>query len=149
MGIDTTTINKLLGDISIFEGTFASDTLPIISKRPCAFIVNTDPANLPGEHWNAILLRNGGKGEFFNSFGLPPIIPNIQNYIRLQCPNGFTFSKFCIQHPESDMCGLYCVDFIRSRVNGESMEHFLGHFTPDLWRNDTILEKRILNYGGG
>jgi hypothetical protein len=114
--MDTQQINKLMSLIKCnhgkFLGTFARDKMPLTPKRPCGFIVNTDPSKEKGEHWNAIMLLPGGKGEFFNSFGFPPLHPTEQNYMRNECPAGFEFSSRTIQDILSDRCGLFCIDYL-------------------------------------
>ena len=128
-----------------FLGTFARDKMPLTPKRPCGFIVNTDPSKEKGEHWNAIMLLPGGKGEFFNSFGFPPLHPTEQKYMRNECPSGFEFSSRTIQDPLSDRCGLFCIDYLSSRLNGESFSQFLNHYknSHSLEENEQQLEKRI------
>lgn len=130
-----------------FLGTFPRDHMPqIITKRPCAFVVNTDSCHGPGEHWNAILLLPGGEAEFFNSFGFPPLHGDEQAYLRKHA-NEFTFSGITLQDPLSDRCGLFCVDYILSRLQGESFSRFVARYlNRRLPLNEKVLEKRILNY---
>jgi len=47
---------------------FSVDTLP---DRPRLLVANTDPSNEPGRHWVCIRIE-GGRGEFFDSFGRRP-----------------------------------------------------------------------------
>lgn len=50
---------------------FPADKLPPVQKgRPYTYIVNTDPAGEPGEHWLAISTGRG-ECEVFDSYGLP------------------------------------------------------------------------------
>lgn len=54
-----------------FRGVFPADQLPPVSKkRVNAYIVNTDPAGEPGEHWLGIW-TNRHTCEVFDSYGLP------------------------------------------------------------------------------
>ena len=56
-----------------FRGVFPADKLPPVQKgRPYtdAYIVSTDAASEPGEHWLAIWTRRG-ECEVFDSYGLP------------------------------------------------------------------------------
>ena len=56
-----------------FRGVFPADKLPSVPKGrrfTDAYIVNTDPAGEPGEHWLAIWTRLG-VCEVFDSYGLP------------------------------------------------------------------------------
>ena len=54
-----------------FSGVYASDELSSIeiNKYPKSFVVNTDPMELPGNHWIAIYFHEHMKGEFIDSYG--------------------------------------------------------------------------------
>ena len=42
---------------SIFGGVLASNDLPnTIKHKPVFYIVNTDPSNMPGQHWIVIYI---------------------------------------------------------------------------------------------
>ena len=41
----------------IFGGVYASDQLPETVRYPCAMVLNTDPADEPGEHWVATYFK--------------------------------------------------------------------------------------------
>ena len=54
--LSNTDIDKLMRSdpfiAKIYVGTVARDQLPsIIVQRPSLYVVNTDPSNLPGQHW--------------------------------------------------------------------------------------------------
>jgi len=55
-----------------YEGTYACDELPRkpVKNRPAAYILNTDPAGQPGEHWIA-LSTHDGVCEVFDSYAVP------------------------------------------------------------------------------
>ena len=56
-----------------FKGVYAANQLPfILDSYPAAFVVNTDPSDLPGTHWVAFYFDMNGKGEFFDSYGKAP-----------------------------------------------------------------------------
>ena len=58
-----------------FVGVCARDQLSSIeiNKYPKSFVVNTDPIELPGEHWIVIYFDEQMKGEFFDSYRKYPI----------------------------------------------------------------------------
>ena len=141
-GLRTQDLNKALKNVPYFMGTFPRDSIPKVSRRPAAFIINTDSKNEPGEHWEAIILKEKEEGEYFDSFGLPPLHPAIQSYVRNNCSNGFKYNSTCLQSPQSSSCGMYAADFIRSRWNGDSMERFLAYFSSNLEKNDQIISDR-------
>ena len=57
-----------------FIGVFPRDKLPKdIEDTFSALIVNTDSSSEKGEHWIAIIIFPNHTGEYFDSFGLPPL----------------------------------------------------------------------------
>ena len=54
-----------------FSGVYACDVSSSIeiNKYPKSFVVNTDPMELPGNHWIAIHFHEHMKGEFNDSYG--------------------------------------------------------------------------------
>lgn len=57
-----------------FLGVLACDQLPKhgVYKYPAMFIVNTQPSNMPGEHWLYCgYTTKHRQGYFFDSFGNP------------------------------------------------------------------------------
>ena len=86
----------------------AKEELPV-GKKPLqakAFIVNTDLAIDPGQHWLALYFT-GNKAIYFDSYGLPPlndhVLPFIQNN-SLGCIENTQM----LQDVTSEVCGLYC-----------------------------------------
>ena len=69
--MNTYELERAIGDyVKRFDGVFASDRLP---TKPRLFVCNTDPSDMPGEHWIAIYVDdNGHYGEYFDSLGRPP-----------------------------------------------------------------------------
>ena len=141
--MNTSQLNASLKSINFFAGTFPCDSLPkdlSPRRKPCALIVNTDPNGAKGEHWTVLILEADGSGEYFDSFGLPPMVPQVYKYLNLQCPSGFAYSCQTLQHPEAVTCGLYCVSFIKHRAEGGSLLQFLQKFTRNLDTNEQILK---------
>jgi len=53
-----------------FYGVFACDRLP---TKPRLMVCNTDPSDMPGEHWIAIYVDDDGRyGEYFDPLGRAP-----------------------------------------------------------------------------
>ena len=63
------------------QGVFHSDKLPVIKTYPAGLISNTDPHDLPGTHWVAMYFNSPGVSEFFESYGLPPEVYGMEDYI--------------------------------------------------------------------
>lgn len=145
--METHEINSLLQGVPSFEGVFPRNMLPSTNHRPCSFIFNTDSSHEPGEHWNAIILLPKGYGEFFNSFGLPPLHDDVQVYMSRMCPNGFKYNHQTLQHPYSQVCGLYCADYIHTRMEtNTSFRKFLGVYTSNLKLNDQLVVDRVTSW---
>ena len=55
----------------IFDGVFPADEVPKLNTFPCGFVANTDPSTEPETHWVAFYFPSREKGEFFDSYGNP------------------------------------------------------------------------------
>lgn len=127
----------------IFNGVFAADTLPKYVSKNTAYVVNTDPISMSGSHWVAIYFDKEGNGEYFDSYGLPPIVYNHKKFI-LNNSHEYTYNKSCLQSVTSSVCGHYCILYIGARARNLSMHEFISKFDgPDVYSNDAIA---ILNF---
>ena len=139
--MDSNSIRKELRNIKEFNGVFPRNLLPTKVSRPTAMIVNTDDMNEPGEHWIAIILLKYGTGEYFDSFGLPPLHPDLRKYMNKMCPNHWCYNIKDIQDPFSNKCGNFCIAFIKQRMKGISLENFINLYSNKLRNNDKIVLK--------
>jgi len=140
------TINKFIRDHlkhDCFIGTFPSDLLPYTDKRPISLIGNTHTSNEPGEHWVAIILFKDGRGEYFDSYGLPPINKHYREYMEKNCFNGWEYNSKCIQNPSytSMSCGHYCIVYLILRCTGQQHCQILCKFNDNLESNDNNVVK--------
>lgn len=123
-----------------FQGVYASDTLPIhITKLPILLICNTDPISKPGEHWVSIFISQKRKGEYFDSFGLPPSNQNIINFLKRNCKE-LKYNKHMIQSLFSNYCGQFCIMYVYHKANKKSLNFFLKLFN----RKKPILNNNIV-----
>jgi len=141
--MDSREIKKKLRNIKSFIGVYPRDALPNVGKRPVALIANTDSKSEPGEHWIAIILLKDGRGEYFDSYGLPPLHGDFQRYMSKMCPSKWCYNTSDIQHPVSTSCGLFCIDFIRWRCKGETMEEFIMFYTYNSKFNDKLVKLNV------
>lgn len=125
-----------------FVGVHPCDRLPQL-KWGQAMIVNTDPHDQPGEHWVALYKSNLDCLEYFDSFGLPPLIPNIRKYINLSSHSSFTYSTVQLQHNTSETCGNYCIVFVKHRLLSLPFASLLAHFTTSQKDNDLKVNRAI------
>lgn len=68
-----------------FIGVFASDTMPRYVSNPVLLICNTDPQDKTGTHWIAIFIDKFGRGEFFDSYGMPPVVKSHYDFLQRNC----------------------------------------------------------------
>ena len=64
---------------STFGGVYPRDLLPRTLDGK-AIVINTDPHDQPGAHWVCVYL-NSPVVEYFDSYGLPPMHRDIQDFI--------------------------------------------------------------------
>ena len=126
--IHSVSLNKMmlmaLGK-EIFLGIFPRELMKPESKRyPQALIVNTSPADEPGEHWCGMYWDINGKGYFFNPFGSPPEPEWIDV---LRDGNGtWEFISLNVQPKMSIKCGLYVMSFLLRMHYSEPQIHVRG-----------------------
>lgn len=143
--MDTIELDDVLSSVSGFIGAFACDQLPPIPKKDFSVVINTDPSNLPGDHW-LTLIRKNSVLYFIDSYGRhykdatfdPIFVKTILKYIgkeKVVCSNKW------LQQLTSNTCGYYCVYFIKELL-GNSLKRCLSVFGDDLRVNDDY----VLNY---
>lgn len=96
---------------SKFIGIFSIDTLPKKIKYPSCFIFNTDPQNLPGEHWIAVDIDKHGECVFFDPLGFNPKFYGLDSYMK-SISTKFTFNTSKVQPFNSRKCGYYSFLFL-------------------------------------
>lgn len=94
-----------------FIGVFSKDTLPKKPKYPSCFIFNTDPHNLPGQHWIAVHLDEDGVCTFFDPLGFSPKFYELDTYFG-HISTKLTYNKSKVQPFYSRKCGYYCFLFL-------------------------------------
>lgn len=132
---------------SIFQGVYASDTLPrALTHLPALFIVNTDPSSKPGTHWQAMFIDKDRRGEFFDSYGMAPFVQHHINFLKKMCKS-YKYNHVDLQAIDSSVCGQYCVMYLLFKAHGFSMTHYVKHnFTLDCKKNDQIVDKMFKRY---
>ena len=141
--MNTKTINKLLKNEKCYIGTYSRDMLPNQIKENQFLIVNTDTSDRQGEHWVAIIILSDGKGEYFDSYGLPPLHNEFLDFLDYNCPNGWKFNEVTLQCLSCITCGHYCVAYIKFRCLGHSLSEFVSLFGKDLVFNDELINLYI------
>lgn len=130
----------------LFEGVFASDTLPHqIHKRPALIIVNTDPIAKPGAHWQAMYIGCDGRGEHFCSYGLGPYVPAIRKFMDRHC-RVWINNTSDLQAIESAVCGQYCTMYLLYKAHGYTMKDFVTRFSENCNTNDSLVSQMFQRY---
>ncbi len=83
-----------------FCGVFPRDELVFISvdtSKPSTYIINTDTSYGRGEHWVVVYFNGLGKGEYFDSFGLPPRHRDIEQFIN-RYVLGYQYNRRILQN---------------------------------------------------
>ena len=144
--MDSSMIRRLLKSYTCFKGVFPCDQLPYYTDLPLNLIVNTDPAHEPGQHWVCVSINKEGRGYYFDSFGLPPIVPEILEFLEKRSTKGWTYNKKQIQDITSSTCGNYTVLFIIFKCNNLTPEDYLSIFGRKTLDNDIKMRKIFRNF---
>ena len=156
--MNTLEILEYLSDIPNHTvGVFAADEIPKKWGKPAAFVFNTDDHTKPGHHWVSVYVdKKNNKGWFFDSYGLPPIVPNHSKCLRKNCKH-FEWNTKRLQSDTSEVCGHYCIMFLNYMSEGSNVKKFLENFSDNFIKNDEIVRnyisrnkrgnKRFVGYG--
>jgi len=112
----------------------AKDILPRVTY-PSAYVLNSQPSSKPGEHWLGVYLDKNGKGEYFDSYGLPPDMFGFADFMNAKSTSCI-YNEKTLQSLFSKVCGHYCVYFILFRCRGLTMRDIASHFSSNLIEND-------------
>ena len=133
----TQQIEKALIPFNCF--VVSRDKLPKYSvTMETGYVINTDASDEPGEHWVAIYLDGMGRGEYFDSFGLPPLHDDFLTFLTRQCTS-WSYANFTLQDFESTKCGEYCIHFLTSRFKHIDYFSILSSFSSNTKSNNKII----------
>ncbi len=132
---------------SIFRGVFPLDKIKSEHGSSGIYVCNTHPSNKPGEHWIVIVISpNGGGGEYFDSFGLPPQHQEFSDFLNKNTSSSSTwlYNHERVQHPLSTVCGHYCVLYALNFARNRNMEQFIALFDKkNCFENDIIVHEYV------
>lgn len=120
----------------------ASGTVTRPCKRMCC-VLNTDVSTGRGIHWVCMFVdctKNPITIEYFNSAGNPPFLNAVKwmeqsraELIKCTGKQVETISVTSVPHQESDSeCGVYCLFYIRKRLEGTPIQYFMDKRIPDI-----------------
>ena len=137
-----------------FLGVYACDRLPrsLPNRRPLLIVANTDPHDMPGQHWIAMHFGADAKGEYFDSLGQPT--PQIfKRYLSKYCiswkPIGrqlFRLYSISSRSIISFYCGHYVIYYCLYRSLGYSMERLISVFAHDTALNDALVHSLVCGH---
>lgn len=133
-----------------FGGVVACDELPqriLKNNQPIAFIINTDPKTLPGQHWLAVFITEKRSGEFFDSYGNPPdykyFPKSIYRFLQRNCVK-ISYNTRQVQDLFSTTCGQHCLFFLLQRCKGNSFTDIIhSMYSDDLRKNDVLVSRFV------
>ena len=121
---------------SIVRDVVPKDGLPtMIDAFTFAFVCNTHDGDKPVQHWIALYVDADRRGEYFSSYGLPPLHGAFRVFLNEHCSEWSPNAKR-LQNPLSNMCGQYCIAYLVLRSNGIPMKAIVNTFGSDLVVND-------------
>lgn len=103
--------------------------------QPGLYIVNNEPRGKVGEHWIALKVDHRGIRELFDSVGRPPSHYNFNNLI--------THSTKCVQSRKNNLCGAYCIYYLKKSLYGMSLNAIIDTFSPNVYDNDSMVVKYL------
>ena len=105
-------------------------------KNAIPYILNLDSSENEGTHW--VALRKMNKIiYYFDPYGYPPP----QEIIDLSLGESIIYSLKEVQHPDSILCGYFCIAFLYYVLSEEEFSEFLDLFSDDKHKNDKIIKK--------
>ena len=140
----------LLKNHAYFGGVFPADKLPTHKWGPVSYIINSDPASKPGEHWLAYY-QDDGVADFFDSYGRhPTAYKHIYPWFE-QAPIPITTLKVRLQG-DNPYCGAYTYYFLMERPYHASMHDVFfenpAHRFNYAARNDNYTPQMVKDYLG-
>jgi hypothetical protein len=132
-----------------FKGFAMRDTtiLPRTNEKPALYILNTDTEKGVGQHW-CVAFYEKNQCEFFDSFGMPPQIYNLENVLRTRDTKQYKYNHIPVQAITSITCGHHCLYFAFHRCRGFSMKDILTRYDENNQsKNDAMVTKYITKYG--
>ena len=138
-----------------FLGVFSANTLPLqCNKLPALLIVNSDTANLDGQHWYAIHIAAGTgqpEGELFDPLALPQqFTPFLESWLNSKTTN-WIYNDIRVQHPLIPSCGAFVLHFVLNRLQYTTMKSYmLQSFFPAAAADDIVKNELLIrNYVSG
>ena len=124
-----------------FVDVYARDEIKLINSVafPSAYIFNFDPSTKPGLHWVAVYFHSNRAGEYFDSFGHPPI-REIEQFLNTYAEK-WQYNRLQVQELYTTTCGQFSVFYIYQKCKGLSLDCILRKYFTSQGRvmNDMLV----------
>lgn len=138
-------LNHRLRKVKNYLGTFAIDELNEIkvTSFPTFVGINLDKRRDTGSHWIALAIY---MKDLFICDSLGGILPTNEfpllliNFLNLLLSTRRLHMTKQLQFKDSDLCGEYCILFVREMSNHHNFNSFLSVFTCNTLQNDTLVK---------
>lgn len=124
----------------VFKGVYPRNELPAYVTHPSIFVINTDTSDKPGLHWVAVSFNSFGYGEYFDSFGMPPLYEDILNFVQRHSFYPYRYNSRFLQDMMSSVCGLYVIYYVLLKSRGYSLSRILSKFSS---RCQNVNDKKV------
>ena len=127
---------------NLFYGVYPSDKIPknfFTRKGEGGIVFNFDASHLAGSHWVSVYKDNIGNVEYFDSYGLPPLHPNVIEMFR----GKITYNNKRLQGFNSDVCGAYCLYFLYKKGQKKSLKTIVEQFGKNYCLNDNYVKVTV------
>ena len=145
IGLSTDEIDRVMEKEESFRGTYPCDQVPNFTDNEYSIIINVDNSTLPGSHWTALVVR-GNNAYYFDSFGR--LYDNFsfpadyrESLQKICLGKKVVFQNRVLQGFHSNMCGEYCVYFIKQLGKRFNFNEIFRGFTENLNSNDKKIIK--------
>jgi hypothetical protein len=101
------------------------------------YIINSDPAYLPGQHWMCVY--NGNPVEFFDPLGMEPNFYGLEEKLSID----FIYNRTKVQGKNSILCGEFCIYYLHMRCKGFSIASILETLSNSFDVNDWVVSKYV------
>ncbi len=117
-----------------FGDVYPLDGLGELHERPTLIIVNTDPQDMPGNHWLLFYFTDDSVVEMFDSLGrdIDDYPPDIKTFVS-RFVKTTKVSRVRVQPSNTSLCGHYCLHYAYARCCGNSMHSIILDMPKPEW----------------
>lgn len=133
---------------TMITGVFSSDNLPgQVIDYPSAYVCNTDPVTLPGEHWVVFWFQSPLVVEFYDSFGHPPDYYG-SDFVDFaeQNAGSCVYNNVSVQNKHSDTCGFHVLYFLLLKCRGISVNEIIAILKKCAYPDQYVFEYVMMHF---